>query len=804
MTTLNCSHWLWASGGNNPSILHSGRLQLLTSSFDPQAPCPSLNILIGSRQPIDSVKIPKRCPGALCLDLDLGTDDSESLLLANAALPPRNLKKRFRCCSPKAETSLLSTMSDIELEGLVYSRLLYPFIDTFCFYSYGLSDLAKIARWIATWPSQEHTVWKPSLMVLLGDKHLQQPNAAAGAEQIFALTMQTLTSRPLSCCFSDYSFIPMPNAGSPATVRAHLHQHVSVVRQRRRDAGLLLSAEHLNTLFERAFESAATLIQQPLDPICSARRDLPVSTDLTEHLINFMGHLPSTRDLLSFASPFIASSLLCDHYLPDMHFVDLTVRIRPPTAGHSILCIDGGGIRGIIPPAILGQVQEQLDLPIPIQEFFTLAYGVSAGALIVLAMFANGWSVEQCGVEFEELARFAFKPPSTLSLPGVNWIRTILSDAIYSESDIEAALKRAFGETTLTETSYAKRIGAKIGIPAATINQPSLCLFTNYNGSGRERRGYEVLTNAEAVKTWEVSGRSCSAALLYFPAKYLAGLGTFQDAGVLANNPIIIALAEFAAMNSNAQPDLVLNIGTGTSPDVPLEDQQPRFIKDSWLIRLKRGYMSLMQGKKIWDDATSIDSRAGRNGGRYRLDLTITHPPALDDTASMPMLTSMVYRDVMLLQAVPEIAYHLFATLFYFELDALPRKMGSNFHISGRILCTRKGRDRALPKIVERLRNSTVYINGRSTRPVVDTDRHGNIHHGVECTTGQSLLIELKEAGSTRAFPLSGSPYSVSHLITKGSATAVFGTRTHKKRVREVTCSRPSKRRRRCVACLYF
>ncbi|OBS20631.1 hypothetical protein FPOA_06979 [Fusarium poae] len=415
-------------------------------------------------------------------------------------------------------------------------------------------------------------------------------------------------------------------------------------------------------------------------------------------------------------------------------------------------------------------------------------------------MFANGWSVERCGVEFEELAKFAFRPPSGLSL-GANWIRTILSDAIYSENDIETALKKAFGDTALTETSYAKRIGAKIGIPAATISQPSLCLFTNYNGPGRERTGYLILTQAETVKVWEV-GRSSSAAPLYFPAKYLPGLGTFQDAGVVANNPLILALAEFAAMSGNAQPDLVLNIGTGTSPDVPLEDQQPRFIRDNWLVRLKRGYMSQMQGKKTWDDAASISSRAGKNGGRYRLDLTITHPPSIDDTASMPMLTSMVYRDSMLLQAVPDIAYHLFATLFYFELDALPQKAGSNFHISGYIFCTRKGRDRALPKIVKRLRKSTVYINGRSTLPVVDTDGYGNIRQAVECTIGQSLLIELKEEGSMRAFPLSGSPYSVSKLIAAGPATAIFGMRTHKKRARDVICSRPSKRRRRCVACL--
>lgn len=74
------------------------------------------------------------------------------------------------------------------------------------------------------------------------------------------------------------------------------------------------------------------------------------------------------------------------HCLFDGRVANLVVRVRPPTAGHSILCIDGGGVRGIIPPAILAQIQDRLDLPIPVQELFTLAYGVSAGMSLFLQL----------------------------------------------------------------------------------------------------------------------------------------------------------------------------------------------------------------------------------------------------------------------------------------------------------------------------------------------------------------------------------------------------------------------------------
>ena len=63
--------------------------------------------------------------------------------------------------------------------------------------------------------------------------------------------------------------------------------------------------------------------------------------------------------------------------------VSLVVRVRPPTAGQGILCIDGGGVRGVIPATLLELIQERLDLPIPVQEHFSLAYGISAGELLV-------------------------------------------------------------------------------------------------------------------------------------------------------------------------------------------------------------------------------------------------------------------------------------------------------------------------------------------------------------------------------------------------------------------------------------
>ena len=61
----------------------------------------------------------------------------------------------------------------------------------------------------------------------------------------------------------------------------------------------------------------------------------------------------------------------------------VAVRVRAPTAGVGILCVDGGGVKAAIPATILERLEKQIDLPIPVQEHFQLALGTSAGKLPV-------------------------------------------------------------------------------------------------------------------------------------------------------------------------------------------------------------------------------------------------------------------------------------------------------------------------------------------------------------------------------------------------------------------------------------
>ena len=58
---------------------------------------------------------------------------------------------------------------------------------------------------------------------------------------------------------------------------------------------------------------------------------------------------------------------------------EIVVSVKPPTRGLSILCMDGGGTRGVVPLTLLKRLEDQIGLPIPIQRHFNFITGVSSG-----------------------------------------------------------------------------------------------------------------------------------------------------------------------------------------------------------------------------------------------------------------------------------------------------------------------------------------------------------------------------------------------------------------------------------------
>jgi hypothetical protein len=115
---------------------------------------------------------------------------------------------------------------------------------------------------------------------------------------------------------------------------------------------------------------------------------------------------------------------------------------------------------------------------------------LKVGGLVVPALYLKGWSTDKCISKFERLAHAAFTPRSLSRIPIpilsklAKIFVSIFHNGLYDAKRFEKVLKETYGDdTTMLDTSYATTIGAKIGIPVATMD-PKIILFTNYNGIG--------------------------------------------------------------------------------------------------------------------------------------------------------------------------------------------------------------------------------------------------------------------------------------------------------------------------------
>jgi hypothetical protein len=114
--------------------------------------------------------------------------------------------------------------------------------------------------------------------------------------------------------------------------------------------------------------------------------------------------------------------------------------------------------------------------------------------VIVAAMFMNGFSIDRSISAFEKLSKVAFTRRKRWKVPLLSraWeiILSYLGDSLYPADSIEGPLKSIFGTNrSILDGSYAASIGAKVGLPVATVhNAPSCKIFTNYNAIGERDR----------------------------------------------------------------------------------------------------------------------------------------------------------------------------------------------------------------------------------------------------------------------------------------------------------------------------
>lgn len=221
-----------------------------------------------------------------------------------------------------------------------------------------------------------------------------------------------------------------------------------------------------------------------------------------------------------------------------------------------MLCIDGGGIRGVFAVAILQAIEEEFDRPVG--DLFDVIAGTSTGAIIAASVALNK-KMSDVLDNYQTYGKKIF----------VRQAKVGLFKSVYSDKYLRRYLKKAFGEVKLTD------IQKPLLIPAVDITHGKPFVH---------RSNYRNLeTSDPTIKLWDAVLSSCSAPI-YFPPNNIDNQYLSIDGGLWANNPSLVCVTEALHQFKETMQDIqILSLGTGKQRiDFTIETQKFWGVKQ-WL-----------------------------------------------------------------------------------------------------------------------------------------------------------------------------------------------------------------------------
>ncbi|MEH7885224.1 CBASS cGAMP-activated phospholipase [Bacillus sp. JJ1609] len=290
-----------------------------------------------------------------------------------------------------------------------------------------------------------------------------------------------------------------------------------------------------------------------------------------------------------------------------------------------MLCIDGGGIRGVFPIAILQAIEEEYQKPVA--ELFDVIAGTSTGSIIASSA-ALSTKMDKVMESYLSYGEKIF----------VRKAKVGLFKSVYSDRYLRRLLKKAFGEIVLGD------ISKPLIIPAVDITHGKPYVHRSAYGFSEK----EVLN----VKLWDAVLSSCSAPI-YFPPNNVNNQYLSIDGGLWANNPSLVCVTEALHHFKAELTDIkILSIGTGQQR-IDFQMDKKRY----WGVRqwLPFQFPSMKVTPKLLDLAMDLSSESVSYhcrlllGGHYlRLNRELSEEIPFDDVSfmtEMKQLGKQVFQD---------------------------------------------------------------------------------------------------------------------------------------------------------------
>uniref|UniRef100_A0A7N8WVH1 phospholipase A2 n=1 Tax=Mastacembelus armatus TaxID=205130 RepID=A0A7N8WVH1_9TELE len=263
-----------------------------------------------------------------------------------------------------------------------------------------------------------------------------------------------------------------------------------------------------------------------------------------------------------------------------------------------LLCLDGGGIKGLVLIQMLIALEKEAGRPI--RELFDWVAGTSTGGILALAII-HGKSMEYLQCLYFRMKEQVFKGPRP-----------------YESAPLEDFLKREFGENTkMTDVQYPRVMVTSV---LADRHPGELHIFRNYDPPLIQRdptysttATFMPLTIPQEQLVWRAA-RSSGAAPTYFRP-----MGRFLDGGLLANNPTLDAMSEIHQYNKALKAEgrgedikklgIVVSLGTGKPPQVAVNSVD--VFRPSNPLELAKSFVGVKElGKMLVDCCTDSDGCA--------------------------------------------------------------------------------------------------------------------------------------------------------------------------------------------------
>ncbi|KAI0490453.1 hypothetical protein F4859DRAFT_500816 [Xylaria cf. heliscus] len=249
------------------------------------------------------------------------------------------------------------------------------------------------------------------------------------------------------------------------------------------------------------------------------------------------------------------------------------ITTKPRYAGVRTLCLDGGGIRGIIQLHVLREIEKILGSDLPVQLFFDLIVGTDFGGVIAIALGVKKWSITSAIDKFKDLCREAYIARGISKLPLSGAFSVFYHKSLYKSQPLEGALRRYFSEQPLFgATSYGSRLAAstKVAVTATSVGTGHDVVFANYNRPDIAEKSVPYhFSRSDApdkeIRMWEAARATTAIAPLFSPFKKPETDREYTNGGMC---PILVAHYEAKSVwkdVTNRPPDLVLSIGAGSN-----------------------------------------------------------------------------------------------------------------------------------------------------------------------------------------------------------------------------------------------